>query len=334
MSKKKLSYKSAGVDIDKTDKMVKKIKTMCATTTRKEVLGGIGGFGGCFEIPKGYKQPVLVSGTDGVGTKLLISEERKEYSTIGIDLVAMSVNDVIVCGAEPLFFLDYYSSGKIDKAQFFDVLKGIVKGCKQSGCSLVGGEMAEMPDCYPKGKYDLAGFCVGVVEKKEIIDGSRVRKGDVLIGIPSSGLHSNGYSLARKAFSKKELRSEWGKKLLVPTKIYVSAVKALKKNVDLRGISHITGGGLYDNIPRVLPANVGVVIDKESWTRPVIFDEIQKRGNVDEVEMYRTFNMGIGLVVIVPARDVENSLRVLAVEKYAGVVIGEVVSADRSVIIQ
>lgn len=327
-----MSYKKAGVDINKTDRMVSRIKTLCRTTSRPEVLGSIGNFSGFCSIPKKYKHPVLVSSTDGVGTKLIVSMLRDDYSTIGIDLVAMCVNDLITSGAEPLFFLDYYATGRVDPEHFYAVLKGIVRGCKQSHCSLVGGEIAEMPDCYANGKYDLAGFSVGINDKNKIITGKDVKKGDMLIGLASSGLHSNGYSLARKVFTKKEISSsDWGKELLKPTRIYVKAIGELCRAVKVRSIAHITGGGLYDNLPRVMPRSLSAVIDQSAWRIPQIFKEIQKRGHIPDHEMFRTFNMGIGMVVVVDKRAVASALAVLKRNKQKACVIGEVISGDTSV---
>jgi phosphoribosylformylglycinamidine cyclo-ligase len=330
--KSKMSYKKAGVDIDKTDKMVRRIKTLCAGTTRPEVLGKIGNFSGFCTVPKKYKEPVLVSSTDGVGTKLIVSLLRNDFSTIGIDLVAMCVNDLITSGAEPLFFLDYYATGKVSPEHFFAVLKGIVRGCKQSNCALVGGEIAEMPDCYANGTYDLAGFSVGINEKSKIITGKNVKKGDVLIGLASSGLHSNGYSLARKVFTKKEISSsDWGKELLKPTRIYVKVISELVRSLEVRSIAHITGGGLYDNLPRVMPRSVAALIDQSAWKIPPLFQEIQKRGTITDSEMFRTFNMGIGMVVIVDTRVVDKALSIVRKNRQKAFIIGEVISGAREV---
>lgn len=334
--KKKITYKTAGVDIDKTDSMVKTIKRMCQATERPEVIGKIGNFSGFFGLPnKKYSQPVLVSSTDGVGTKLIVSIARNEFTTIGIDLVAMCVNDLITCGAEPLFFLDYFASGKVKPKHFFDVLKGIVNGCRQSHCSLVGGEIAEMPDCYSDDKYDLAGFAVGVIDRKKIIDGSKVKKGDIAIGLASTGLHSNGYSLARKVFTDSEIKkSEWGKELLKPTRIYVKPILKLCESLKLKSIAHITGGGLYDNVPRVLPKNLSLIIDKKAWKVPSIFNEIQKRTSLPDREMYRTFNMGIGMVVIVAKNDVTNAMKIIKNFRIPAYILGEVISGKNSVEIE
>jgi phosphoribosylformylglycinamidine cyclo-ligase len=257
---------------------------------------------------------------------------RNDYTTIGIDLVAMCVNDVITCGAEPLFFLDYYATGKVKPQHFYDVLKGIVRGCKQAHSAVVGGEIAEMPDCYSKNKYDLAGFSVGIVDRNKVITGATVKKGDVAIGLASSGLHSNGYSLARKVFTKNEIsNSEWGKKLLTPTRIYVKPIMDLCKSIQIRSIAHITGGGLYDNLPRVLPQSVSIVIDQTSWKVPSIFREIQSRGNIDESEMFRTFNMGIGMVVIIKKKDIDQCFRILRKHRLKAFLIGEIISGKTSV---
>ncbi|MBU1864303.1 MAG: phosphoribosylformylglycinamidine cyclo-ligase [Candidatus Omnitrophica bacterium] len=333
--KKKLTYKKAGVDVNKTDQIVSKIKTLSRSTNRAEVLGKIGNFSGFFSVPKkGMKNPVLVASTDGVGTKIMIATARNNYSTIGIDLVAMCVNDLITAGAEPLFFLDYYATGKVDSRNFLSILRGIVGGCRQAGCALLGGEIAEMPDCYEKNKYDLAGFTVGIVDKGNIIDGSKVKVGDVVIGIASSGLHSNGYSLARKIFTKQEIkRSKWGKLLLTPTKIYVKPILSLCSKIRVKSIVHITGGGLYDNIPRVIPKRMNVIINKNAWKVPHIFKEIQRRGNVAEKEMFRTFNMGIGMAVVMSKRDCQKAQKILAKERIDSFVIGKVVRGNNKVII-
>lgn len=329
-----MTYKSAGVDVDKTNEMVKKIKGMCKKTERKEVLGKIGNFSGFFSLPSNIKNPVLVGATDGVGTKLMVAIQRKKLDTIGIDLVAMCVNDIICSGAQPLFFLDYFASGKVAPEKFYDVLKGVVKGCKQSNCSLIGGEIAEMPDFYDNKKFDLAGFCTGIVDKKKIVDGTKVKKGDVLIGLASTGLHSNGYSLARKVFSAKEIaEGEEGKLLLKPTKIYVKEILELTKAVKVKSIAHITGGGLYENIPRVIPDSTGVRIDSKAWNLPKIFKIIQEKGNIADKEMYRTFNMGIGMVCIVSKKDVEKSMAILKKMKTKSFVIGSVTDDAQNVVI-
>ena len=314
-----LSYRDAGVDIDAGNRLVDRIKPHAKRTLRPGVLGGLGGFGALFELPPDrYRQPVLVSGTDGVGTKLKLALELSRHDAIGIDLVAMCVNDVLVVGAEPLFFLDYYATGKLDVEVAAAVIKGIADGCELAGAALVGGETAEMPGLYHDGDYDLAGFCVGVVEKAKIIDGSKVQPGDVLLGLASSGPHANGYSLIRKilAVSGTDLDQPFaeqtlGKTLLTPTRIYVKAILRLLEQVEVRAIAHITGGGLTENLPRVLAANTQAVVDLSSWERPAIFRWLQQQGGVNETEMRRTFNCGVGLVVCVAAEFVEPALALL-----------------------
>lgn len=321
---KSLSYKDAGVDIDAGEALVERIKGIAKRTRRSGVLGGIGGFGALCEIPSGYKEPVLVSGTDGVGTKLRLAMDLGVHNTIGIDLVAMCANDLIVSGAEPLFFLDYYATGKLDVDTAASVIEGIGQGCEQAGCALVGGETAEMPGMYHGEDYDLAGFCVGVVEKSQIIDGSRVKIGDALIGIASSGPHSNGYSLIRKiiqtnksklseklSVDKKGKQQTIGEALLTPTRIYVKPLLRVIKEFDVRSLAHITGGGLIENIPRVLPKNAKAVLDTRLWQRPEIFNWLQQKGNVEALEMHRTFNCGIGMVMCVPVNQVENAISLL-----------------------
>ena len=305
-----LTYKKAGVDIDKADLFISKIKSLVGKTARQEVLGGIGGFSGLF-LPRlrRMKAPVLVSSTDGVGTKLLIAERMNKYDTVGIDLVAMSVDDVVVTGAEPLFFLDYIAVGKIEPRKLVQLMQGIVKGCRESGCALVGGETAELPGLYAKGKFDLAGFCVGLVDKDKIIDGRRCRPGDKVIGLASSGLHSNGYSLARKVFRPGEIKGRLGLELLRPTRIYTRPILQVLKKVQVKAMAHITGGGFYDNIPRVIPDGLAVSIIKGSWPLPRIFRLIQAKGQVGEREMYRTFNMGVGMAVVVAAGDATRTVR-------------------------
>lgn len=306
-SNRTLSYKDAGVDIDAGNRLVERIKAVASKTRRPEVLAGLGGFGALFELPKGYREPVLVSGTDGVGTKLRLAMALKKHDTIGIDLVAMCVNDLIVGGAEPLFFLDYYATGKLDLDIATAVVSGIGRGCELSGCSLVGGETAEMPGMYEGEDYDLAGFCVGIVEKAQIIDGSRVAAGDVLLGLASSGPHSNGYSLIRKILelARADLdtplgNTSLGDALMEPTRIYVSSVLKLIRQVPVSALAHITGGGLLENIPRVLPAHTQAVIHRQAWQLPPVFQWLQDAGNIDQTEMLRTFNCGIGMVVCVP----------------------------------
>ncbi|MBB3140611.1 phosphoribosylformylglycinamidine cyclo-ligase [Halomonas organivorans] len=305
-----LSYKDAGVDIDAGNALVDRIKGVAKRTSRPEVMGGLGGFGALCQLPSGYREPVLVTGTDGVGTKLRLAMDLGRHDTIGIDLVAMCVNDLVVAGAEPLLFLDYYATGKLDVDIAADVVTGIGKGCEQAGCALVGGETAEMPGMYDGSDYDLAGFCVGVVEKDEILDGSRVAEGDVLLGMASSGPHSNGYSLIRKILEVSGASLETaidgrplGEALLAPTRIYVKPLLSLLKETDVpvHALSHITGGGLTENLPRVLPEGAAARVDVASWERPAVFDWLQQQGNVEESEMYRVLNCGIGMVIAVPA---------------------------------
>ena len=331
-----LSYRDAGVDIEAGNALVDRIKPFAAKTRRPGVMVGLGGFGGLFELPVDrYKHPILVSGTDGVGTKLRLAIESDIHDTIGIDLVAMCVNDIIVLGAEPLFFLDYYATSQLDIDVATSVVSGIADGCLLSGAALVGGETAEMPSMYEDGDYDLAGFCVGVVEKERVIDGSQVKAGDALIGLTSSGPHSNGYSLIRKVLERsgQSLSSQLddktlGEHLLAPTQIYVKSLLALHEKVNIHALSHITGGGLLENIPRVLPDNVNAVLAADSWQRPIIFDWLQEQGNIIDEEMYRTFNNGIGMVVCVDESDVEQTLSLLAGSGETAVRIGHIVAAD------
>ncbi|MFA5073140.1 MAG: phosphoribosylformylglycinamidine cyclo-ligase [Nitrospirota bacterium] len=307
-----ITYKDAGVDIDAGDRFVQKIKPYVKSTFRPEVMTHIGGFGGLFALKK-YRNPVLVSGTDGVGTKLKIAFLMDKHDTVGIDLVAMCVNDIIVQGAEPLFFLDYFATGKLDPEKHANIVKGIAAGCKQSGCALIGGETAEMPSFYAENEYDLAGFVVGAVEKKKIIDGSRIKPGDQLIGLASSGLHSNGYSLVRKVlleaagYSVNDILPELGKPLgevlLTPTRIYAKTILTLLKEFDIRGMAHITGGGITENTPRMLPKGTAAAIQKGTWPVPPIFSLIQQKATIDDEEMYRDFNMGIGMILAVPAKQ-------------------------------
>ncbi|MGE0372434.1 MAG: phosphoribosylformylglycinamidine cyclo-ligase [Gammaproteobacteria bacterium] len=313
-----LSYRDAGVDIDAGNRLVENIKPIARRTTRPEVLAGLGGFGALIELPKRYRQPVLVAGTDGVGTKLKLAIELGRHDTVGIDLVAMCANDLVVQGAEPLFFLDYYASGRLDVEVATAVIKGIGAGCELAGAALIGGETAEMPGMYAHKDYDIAGFCVGVVEKDRIIDGSRACAGDALIGIASSGPHSNGYSLIRKIVERSGAglnqpfgSATLGDALLAPTRIYVKPVLALLQQVDVRSIAHITGGGLLENIPRVLPDDVQAVIDASAWPRPAVFDWLQRTGNVEPREMHRTFNCGIGMTLAVAPQDAERTLAFL-----------------------
>ncbi len=332
-----LSYRDAGVDIDAGNALVDAIKSVTSKTNRPEVLSELGGFGALCELPTRYKEPVLVSATDGVGTKLKLAMNMHRHDSIGIDLVAMCVNDLIVCGAEPLFFLDYYATGGLNVETATAVVTGIGAGCEQAGCALIGGETAEMPGMYQGEDYDLAGFAVGVVEKSRIIDQSRVNIGDTLIGLASSGPHSNGYSLIRKILERSDARldssfgtSTLGETLLTPTVIYVKAVLALQEKIDINAIAHITGGGLTENLPRVLPVNAQAAIDTTSWQRPEIFNWLQSEGNVAEAEMYRTFNCGIGLVLCVRSADVNIALDTLAQHGQEARVIGEIVNGQDS----
>jgi phosphoribosylformylglycinamidine cyclo-ligase len=306
-----LSYRDAGVDIDAGDALVEAIKPFAKRTMRPEVLAGLGGFGALCAIPEKYKQPILVSGTDGVGTKLKLAFALGRHDGVGVDLVAMSVNDVLVQGAEPLFFLDYFACGKLDKAVAVRVIRGIAEGCEQAGCALIGGETAEMPGMYPEGEYDLAGFCVGVVEKDKIIDGKSIQAGDALIGLASSGAHSNGYSLIRKILGEDKPNSGLADTLMEPTRIYVKPVLRLMDTVPVKGLAHITGGGLVGNVPRMLPEGMRAVLRKKMWPRPEMFNWLQKTGNVAEAEMHRVFNCGIGMVICVARDQVANALVLL-----------------------
>ncbi|MFC1566586.1 phosphoribosylformylglycinamidine cyclo-ligase [bacterium] len=319
-----LTYKKAGVDISKGDKLVDKIKMLTKHDKKnKSFLGGLGGFGGAYALGSKYKNPVLVSGTDGVGTKLKLAFLLNKHDSIGIDLVAMCVNDIITIGAKPLFFLDYFATGKLSLKKGQSIIKGIVDGTKQSGCVLLGGETAEMPDFYEKGEYDLAGFVVGVIEKSKIIDGKSVKPGDVVIGLKSSGIHSNGYSLVRKVFNEKELK-KYGKQLIAPTKIYVKDVLKLTDKGLVKACAHITGGGLEGNVVRVLNKKIDVVINKECWKIPEVFQMIRKKGKIAEKEMFRVFNMGIGMVIVVSKKDVAKVNRTIK----DSIVIGEVIKGN------
>ncbi|PWC18152.1 phosphoribosylformylglycinamidine cyclo-ligase [Brenneria corticis] len=317
--KTSLSYKDAGVDIDAGNALVDRIKGVVKQTRRPEVMGGLGGFGALCALPQKYREPILVSGTDGVGTKLRLAMDLKRHDTIGVDLVAMCVNDLVVQGAEPLFFLDYYATGKLDVDTAASVITGIAEGCKQSGCALVGGETAEMPGMYHGEDYDVAGFCVGVVEKSAIIDGSKVRAGDALVALASSGPHSNGYSLVRKILDVSKTDPAQVKlenrpladHLLAPTKIYVKSILSLIEKVDVHAISHLTGGGFWENIPRVLPEGVQANIDEASWQWPAVFNWLQQAGNVSRHEMYRTFNCGVGMIVVLPAEQADEAVALL-----------------------
>jgi phosphoribosylformylglycinamidine cyclo-ligase len=336
-----ITYKDAGVDIEAGDELVERIKPAVKRSMRPEVLGGLGGFGALFEIPLDrYKKPVLVSGTDGVGTKLRLAIETGRHSTIGIDLVAMCANDVVVQGAEPLFFLDYYATGKLSVEVAETVIKGIVEGCVQAGAALIGGETAEMPGMYADGDYDLAGFCVGIVEKDAVIDGKHTRPGDAIIGLPSSGPHSNGYSLIRKliktAKATPTTKIEGGllyDALLAPTRIYVKPLLALAKAVPVRSFAHITGGGITENIPRVIPAGLEVQLSAKTWKQPPVFDWLQKAGSIPSVEMYRTFNCGIGMTVCVAAEHCDKAMKILTELGEQPLVIGEVRRGDGGVVI-
>ncbi len=304
-----LSYRDAGVDIDAGDALIEAIKPFAKRTMRDGVLAGIGGFGALFEVSKKYREPVLVSGTDGVGTKLKLAFHLNRHDTVGIDLVAMSVNDILVQGAEPLFFLDYFACGRLDVATATDVIKGIAAGCEQAGCALIGGETAEMPSMYPDGEYDLAGFAVGAVEKSRIIDGKKISPGDVVLGLASSGAHSNGYSLVRKILdvARPDLNADFHGRplsdvLIAPTRIYVKPLLALMEKIDIHGLVHITGGGLVENIPRVLQPDLTAVLHRDAWQMPPLFTWLQQHGGVEDAEMHRVFNCGIGMTVIV-AKD-------------------------------
>ena len=339
MSKKPITYKDAGVDIDAGNQFVDMIKPLVKATSRPEVLTDIGGFGGLFSLNSSkYKRPTLVAATDGVGTKLKLAFMMEKHDTVGIDLVAMCVNDIIVQGAEPLFFLDYLATSKLSPEAAVEIVKGIAEGCKQAGCALLGGETAEMPGMYGGGEYDLAGFSVGVVDNDNIIDGSTITTGDQIIGIASNGLHSNGFSLARKIFLEEMkldlhdtpagLDQPLGEALLTPTLIYVKSIQNLLKNFNIKGIAHITGGGLLENLPRVLPQQCKAVIERSSWEKPAIFEMLRDGGNIPEEEMYRTFNYGIGMTLIVPPNEVEDILGRLVGLGESAYLIGEIAPAD------
>lgn len=341
-----ITYRDAGVDIDAGEALVDRIKPHVKRSIRPEVMGGLGGFGAMFELPLDrYRKPVLVSGTDGVGTKLRLAIETGRHDTIGIDLVGMCVNDVVVQGAEPLFFLDYYATGKLNVDVAESVIKGIVEGCVQAGCALVGGETAEMPGMYAAGDYDLAGFCVGVVEKDKIIDGSKSHAGDVLIALPSSGPHSNGYSLIRKLLEHSKATPETRldtelsgtgllyDALLTPTRIYVKSILALMQQVSVHSVAHITGGGLLDNIPRVVPDGLEVVLQRKSWTFPAVFQWLQRAGNISATEMLRTFNCGIGMTICVSADNADQTLGVLKSLGESPIIIGELRHGNGGVVV-
>ncbi|MGH1359077.1 MAG: phosphoribosylformylglycinamidine cyclo-ligase [Burkholderiaceae bacterium] len=331
-----LSYKASGVDIDAGDRLVDRIKPLAKATHRPGVMGGIGGFGALFEIPAGYQQPVLVSGTDGVGTKLRLAIELNRHDTIGIDLVAMSVNDILVQGAEPLYFLDYFATGHLDVEVAASVVAGVAAGCEQAGCALMGGETAEMPGMYHGGDYDVAGFAVGIVEKTSLIDGAKIAANDVVIGVASSGAHSNGYSLVRQVIERSlgsvsaqsltmDLAGEpLADRLLAPTRIYVKPVLSLIRNIGVHGLVHITGGGLTENVPRVLPESLQARIDLGSWPTPVLFDWLQREGSIEQAEMLRVFNCGIGMVVIVAPERADEAVAALQQSGEAAYVIGQI----------
>lgn len=334
-----MDYKQAGVDVEGGREFVDHIRDLVISTHRPEVLGGLGGFGGLFALPSGYQEPVLVSGTDGVGTKLKLANTLDCHHAVGIDLVAMCVNDVLTSGAEPLFFLDYLATGKLNQAQLTEVISGIVEGCRFAGCALIGGETAEMPGFYPPGEYDMAGFCVGIVEKSLILNGSQVRLGDVAIGLESNGVHSNGFSLVRKIIDEFDIsvqdcpdflvstmgEKSLGEVLLTPTKIYVKQILAGRKaGLDIHGMAHITGGGLVENLPRCLPEEMSIDIQKKSWEIPPIFRWIAEVGSVDDEVMFNTFNMGIGFVVLVPPAQAEMAINWFAAQGIKAYCLGEV----------
>jgi phosphoribosylformylglycinamidine cyclo-ligase len=330
-SQPSVSYRDAGVDIDAGDRLVERIKPFAARTRRDGVLAGIGGFGALFELGTKYREPVLVSGTDGVGTKLKLAFQLERHDTIGIDLVAMSVNDILVQGAEPLFFLDYFACGKLDVTVAARVIAGIAAGCEQAGCALIGGETAEMPGMYAPGEYDLAGFAVGVVEKSAIVDGRTIARGDLVIGLASSGPHSNGYSLVRKLLAdrKADLTMPIGGQsladaLMAPTRIYVRSLRTLMARLPVKGMAHVTGGGLTENIPRILPEGTAAVLRRSAWTAPPVFEWLQEAGNIATAEMYRTFNCGIGMALVVAPEHAEAALTCLRGGSEIAAVIGEI----------
>jgi len=336
------SYKEAGVNITLANQVVKRMKPLISKTSIPGVLGEIGGFGGLFSLAEyKYKEPVLVSGTDGVGTKLKIAFDLKKHDSVGIDLVAMCVNDIITCGAKPLFFLDYISIGKLSEGIAINLIKGISEGCKMADCALLGGETAEMPGFYPEGEYDLAGFAVGIVDRKKIIESKNIKEGDIVIGLASNGLHSNGFSLVRKVLLEEKkykleekltvLKSTLGKELLRPTRIYVKPILHLLGKYKILGIAHITGGGLIENIPRILPEEFSIQIDQKNWPKPPIFSLIQKEGNITEQEMYRTFNMGIGMILVVSPDETEQIINELNQMDFPSYLIGRIVKGERKV---
>ncbi len=334
-----MDYRSAGVDIAAGQAFVNQIRQSVQSTYRPEVLGGLGGFGGCFQLPSGYQEPVLVSGTDGVGTKLKIAHALGRHDSIGIDLVAMCVNDILTCGAEPLFFLDYLATGKLEPQQLAEVVAGVAEGCQQSNCALLGGETAEMPGFYGAGEYDVAGFCVGIVEKQKMLDGSQVQVGDVVIGLASQGVHSNGYSLVRKIVETQGLSwqdcppifegKSLGEVFLTPTQIYVQPILgALQSGIEIHGMAHITGGGLPENLPRCLSQNQSIQIHRDSWTIPPVFEWLSQTGNVAAADMLTTFNMGIGFAILVTPNAVEMALNWFQSQNIDAYVIGEAIAGD------
>jgi phosphoribosylformylglycinamidine cyclo-ligase len=328
---KRVTYRSAGVDIDTANKLVADYKRFASSTKKQGVISDVGSFGALFRPDfKKFKDPILVSSTDGVGTKLKIAFLADKHDTVGIDLVAMSANDILCSGAEGLFFLDYIATGKVKPKVLRDVVRGIADGCRQAGYALIGGETAEMPGMYRKGEYDLAGFGVGIVNRSEVIDGRSIGVGDIVLGLESSGLHSNGYSLVRKVFSVKELK-KYSSELLNPTRLYSKSVLAVKKEIKIKGIANITGGAFYDKIPRIIPKGMAIDIYKDSWCVPEIFSIIQKRGNVEDKEMYRTLNMGIGMVLVLSKDDVDKAQNIMLRHDVGSYEIGEVVKGDKVV---
>jgi phosphoribosylformylglycinamidine cyclo-ligase len=338
---KPLTYREAGVDIDAGDDAVRRITPLARATNRAEVIGGVGGFASLVGLPSKYREPVMVSSTDGVGSKLKIACLANRHDTVGIDLVAMGVNDILVPGAEPLYFLDYISVGRLDPGQIESIVGGVAEGCRQAGCALVGGEMAEHPDSLPPGEYDLAGFAVGIAERQRLIDGSKIRPGDVVLGLASSGLHSNGYSLVRRiVFDVMGLRVTdplpgtgrlVADELLTPTRIYVRSIQTLLETVEVRGMAHVTGGGVTGNIPRVLPHGCRATLSRSAWSPPAVFETLREAGRVEDAEMFRTFNMGIGYVVIVPSAAAETAARTLRGAGEQVTRIGEIVAGERGV---
>jgi phosphoribosylformylglycinamidine cyclo-ligase len=335
-----MDYREAGVDVVAGRDFVNRIRDRVQGTYRPEVLGGLGGFGGCFELPSGYRKPVLVSGTDGVGTKLKLANLLNRHDTVGIDLVAMCVNDVLTCGAEPLFFLDYLATGKLASEQLAEVVTGIAEGCEEAGCALLGGETAEMPGFYPPGEYDVAGFCVGIVEKDRLLDGTQIEEGNVAIALASSGLHSNGFSLVRKIIADRQMNwsdrpeelggQTLGEVCLTPTRLYVKPIlKALREGLDIRGMAHITGGGLPENLPRCLPETASVRIIPDSWPVPPIFTYLARRGDVNATAMLETFNLGVGFVLFVPPSQAEGAIARFANDNIPAYRIGEVIPGNR-----